>query len=122
MLYLLTEVFSLIATSSLLLPTLGLCSGLTVVLLQSMGSAGLTLPSVAAFPTVADKSGFLARVWCPFRMVMDLDWSGNGIDIGMGTGVMGFGIDSLVMTLVSETKEFITGPGMALTKVSLTLT
>lgn len=41
--------------------------------------------------------------------------------IGIATGVIGFGIDSLQITFVSETKEFITGPGTGFRKLSFTV-
>lgn len=129
----LTDVFSLMATSSFDETLFVACAGDAFgVLLQSMGSEGLILDNglrsvIALFCSVLIGIVFLALTWRPFRMVMAFIVSGSAsgagkIGMGIGTGVIGFGIDSLHTTFVSDTKEFITGPGTGLTKVSVTLT
>lgn len=62
---------------------------------------------------------------CPFRMVNDFEDVGFGSSAdtrGIAMGAIGFGMDSLQMTFVSETSEFITGPGTGFRKLSFTVT
>lgn len=136
---------SLIATSSVELDNFPACAGdILGVLLQSIGSEGLRLdsllkslllsvfirvssfwlpPSVlsATAPLTPKFSRFsLSAFMCvPFKMVILFDSLSRGTLTGTGTDVIGLGIESLHTTFVSETNEFITGPGTVLTTFSV---
>lgn len=55
----------------------------------------------------------------PFNIVMFLVSLSVGMTTGRGTGAMGLGIESLQTTFVSDTREFMTGPGVGFIKLSL---
>lgn len=78
----------------------------------------MLLLSLRWSPLTADPFPFPAFIMDPLKIVT-VFVSAALIVTGMGTGAIGLGIDSLHTTLVSDTSEFITGPGTALTKVSV---